>query len=361
MVKNLNNICFLSGDITRSGGTEKVACQIMSGLVDSYNVYVLSIFENDGQTFFELSQKVERKCLFKKKVNMKKDYFRIVTRLRHFVKKYEIDILIDIDTVLDMYSVPALIGLKPKLISWEHFNFYETMGTKIRMPLRKYITRFSDCVVTLTKEDKKAYREYFGKRHKIVQIYNPFDMQSSANNYNLDSKTIISAGRLTYQKGFDMLIDVAQNVFEKHPDWEWIILGEGEDRELLEKKIEDKKIEQIKLLGRVDNVCDYMKNGALFVLTSRYEGLGIVILEAKNSLLPVVSFDCKMGPEELIEDGVNGYLIDCFDIDEMSKKIVVLIEDVEKRKCFSDKALVNTNKFSYKLIINKWIDLLSKI
>lgn len=357
----MKRICFLSGDITRSGGTEKVACQIMSGLVDEFKVCVLSVNEANENTFFYLSTKVKHISLFKKKVNMKKDYIRIVSRIRRFVKKYRVDILVDIDTVLDMYSVPALIGTKAKLVSWEHFNFSESMGTKFRVPFRKYITRFSDCVVTITKEDEQAFINYFGKRHNIVQIYNPFDLSTSNSKYDLSSKRIISVGRLAPQKGFDMLIDVAKIVLSKHEDWEWIILGDGEEKSNLIRKIEKNNLNNLKLLGRVDNVYDYMEESAIFVLTSRYEGLGLVILEAKLSKLPVVSFNCKVGPSELVINNTNGYLVNCFDIQRMADAICDLIENPSKRQSFSDKSLLDTEKYDYNMIIEQWIKLINSL
>ena len=99
----------------------------------------------------------------------------------------------------------------------------------------------------------------------------------------------------------------------------------------------------------------------MFVLTSRYEGFGLVLTEAKNMRLPCVSFRCPAGPSEIIEDGMNGYLIDCFDIEEMSQKIIQLIQNQELRKKFSEKALAGTEKFDLKNITIQWKNLLSQL
>ena len=358
MNSSMKKICFLIGNITRTGGTEKVTCQIAFGLANDFNVYILSLYDNGGQVNFDLSNKILRKRLSSEKLNSKKDFIRIIHRIRSFVKKYKIDILIDVDTVLDMYSVPALIGLKTKLVSWEHFNFSESMGTKFRVPFRKYITRFSDCVVTLTKEDQKMYKDYFGNRLRIEHIYNPIELTTDNPEYNIMSKTIITVGRLVRVKGYDYLMDVAEKVFDKHPDWELLILGEGEERLTLEQTIAKKNLKQVKLLGRISNVDDYLKKAAVFVMTSRNEGFPLVLIEAKSNNLPVVSFRCKTGPAELVQDNVNGYLIDCFDIDKMADKICYLIENPEIRERFSKNAKLDTEKMNYDMIMQQWKELL---
>ena len=266
----MKRLCFFSGDITRSGGTEKVGCQIMNGLADEYKIFVISLTES-GEMFYQLDKRISHIGMYRTNPNGIKQYIGIVNKLRGFIRKNKIDVLIDIDTMLDMFSVSALIGLKTKLIAWEHFNFNVTIGNKLRVPIRKYITPYADCVVTLTKEDQSEYIKNIGKKCRIEQIYNPIDKKISEDKYDINSNTIISVGRLSNQKGFDMLIDVAEIVLNEYPDWEWIILGEGDCWEFLEKKINEKNLNNLKLLGRVENVAEYMKHSAMYVMTSRYE------------------------------------------------------------------------------------------
>lgn len=354
----MKNICFLSGDITRSGGTEKVACQIMNGLIEKFNISVISLTESNQEMFYPLSQKIKHIALFEQNPNGFKQYVSVVCKIRRYLQQNNIDILIDVDTILDMFSVTAVRFTETKLISWEHFNFYESMGNKLRIPIRKYITRFSDCVVTLTKEDQENFRNYFGKEHRIEQIYNPIEVKEAKHEYDETSRTIVSVGRLAKQKGFDYLVDVAELVFRKHPDWQWLILGEGDERELLEAKIAEKKLTQLKLIGRVNDVGAYLREAAMFVLTSRYEGFPLVLIEAKANLLPIVSFKCKTGPSEMIQDNVNGFLVECFDIKKMAEKVSELIDAQKKREDFSANALLDTEKMNYLQIINNWEELI---
>ncbi len=357
----MKKICFFSGDITRSGGTEKVACQIMNGLTAQYDISVISLTHSSEEMFYPLNSGIKKVALFDSNPNGIKQYFYVVKRIRKYLKTNNIDILIDIDTILDMFSATAVGGLKTKLIAWEHFNFHETMGNKLRVPIRKHMTKHADCVVTLTKEDRKTYSDYFGDKLRVEQIYNPVEITKTQGEYNLHSKTIISVGRLAKQKGFDMLVDVADKVLKEHTDWEWIILGEGDERESLEKKIAQKQIDNLKLLGRVSNVAEYMQKSAIYVMTSRYEGFPLVLIEAKANKLPVVSFSCKTGPAELVQDGVNGYLINCYDIQAMADRICELIVSPEKRVRFSNQSQDMTDILEYQTIIEQWIKIIESI
>ena len=177
--------------------------------------------------------------------------------------------------------------------------------------------------------------------------------------YDANSKLILSSGRLTYQKGFDLLVDVAAKVLPDHPDWQWKILGEGEDRSLLEQKIHDAQLDgRLILKGHVDDVNSYYRQSAMFVMTSRFEGLPMVLLEAKAHRLPLVSFDCPTGPAEIIEDAVNGAIVPLGDIDVMAKAVNNLIEDRSKRIEYSNMSGSNTERYKMKTIRDDWLRLL---
>ena len=185
-------------------------------------------------------------------------------------------------------------------------------------------------------------------------------MKENDKPYDVESKKIISAGRLVNIKGFDMLIDVASKVFDKHPNWEWHIYGEGELREELEEKIARNGLQQhLKLMGRTDKLLELYKNYALFVLTSRYEGLGMVNIEAHGAHLPIVSFNCPFGPGEIIKNDINGYLVECFDIEKMADKINFLIENKDKRIEMSQNTMIDKEKFSMDNVIKKWKEILN--
>ncbi|WP_279006800.1 glycosyltransferase family 4 protein [Thomasclavelia cocleata] len=362
----MKNICFLEGDISRSGGTERVTSIIANELAkrkDEFNILILSICKRNDQLFFYLEPNIKITTVFAQPdYNGKKEFFKIVYKIRKFLKENSVDILIDVDTILDIYGIPATRFNKTKIVSWEHFNFYENLGIKLRDYGRKLAAKYSDVIVTLTKEDKNYFKQNLKIKHNIYTIYNPLILTKKNNDYDLNSKIILSAGRLTYQKGFDMLVEVAKEVLMHNDEWKWIILGEGEDRKKLETQIHKYGLDgKVILKGNVEDIDSFYDKASIFVLTSRFEGFGLVLTEAKTFKLPCISFKCKAGPNEIILNDVNGYLIESFDLNEMAEKIRYLINSELKRKQFSDNALNDTEKFQLDFIKKQWIDLLNNL
>lgn len=363
--KNNKNICFFSGDITNSGGTERVATIIASELAkekSKYNISFVSLVEKRKESFFYLDSSMKRYKLYDKPVRGITHIVQICYKLAKVIKKNNIDVIIDIDGILDMYSLIVKMFTGVKVISWEHFNYYQHPTVGHRKYTRALAGRFANAIVTLTKEDTEYYKENLKIKCPITYIHNPVMNLEKQHAYDINSKTILSVGRLTYQKGFDMLVDVANIVLNKHSNWRWIILGDGEDRESLEAKIKEFNLEdRVILKGNVSNVDNYYSKTGIFVLTSRYEGLPMTLLETKPFKLPVVSFDIKTGPRECIKDGVNGYLVDEFDIEDMAKKIEMLINNKELRSDFSEAAMKDTEKFDIRSIMNQWNELIDRI
>lgn len=358
------NICFYSGDITNSGGTERVAIIIMNELNkrDEFNVSVVSLVEKEKEPFFELDKSIPRYTIYDHVVRGITHIGGIINRTRKVVKEHDIDVLIDIDGILEMYTIPVKWISGVKVVSWEHYNFYQHPFVPYRKYTRKMAARWADAIVTLTEEDKGYYTSNLNVRCPIQCIYNPVMWKEHTGEYDSDSKIILSAGRLTYQKGFDILVDVADLFLKKYPDWKWIVLGEGEDRQMLEEKTKEKGLEeQLLFPGNVNNIDEYYAKAAMFVMTSRFEGLPMTLLETKPFKLPIVSFDCKTGPKELIQEGINGYLVEENDIQEMSNAICKLIESKETRVKFSENAQLDMEKFELDKIINSWVNILKNV
>lgn len=361
----MKKICFLSGDMSRSGGTERVLAIIANELCkkeDLFEIHILNITNDSMESFFCLDKRIKMgRVLKKSNINFKRNYFNVVKGIKRYVKANKIDVFIDVDVLSCIFSIPVTKLENIKHISWEHFNFFQNNGTKLRDIARKIAAKCSDYIITLTEEDKKNYIKNLNIRGKIDYIYNPMD-NNGDEECNIDSKQILSVGALTYAKGFDILCDVAKDVLNKNPQYKWLILGEGEERDKLEKKINEYHLNsKLILVGNVSDVDYYYKNSALYVMTSRFEGLPMTLLEAKNYKLPIVSFDCKTGPSEIIRDNVNGYLVKANDVREMSNKINTILQDDKKLKEFKSKANLDIEKFNLNSIIDKWTSLLVSI
>lgn len=370
----MKKICFFSGDITRNGGTERVSILIANELKrqGNYEIFFLSLTEQKNEPFFSLEKGIQRFSLGDKWIQPGPGYLPVIRKLRRFLKEHKMDILIDIDIVLDILSLPASKGMGIKVISWEHFNCEYEQSILYRRFILKYSVKRTDYIITLTEDDRMCYCDAFGRSENIRAIYNPMQETQSEQSTQLKcseqqiqytkAKNIITVGRLIQRKGIDYLARIAVHVLKKHKDWNWLLLGDGEERALLEKIISDNQLEnQLILKGNVTNVADYLDKAEIFVMTSRVEGLPMCLLEAKANYLPCISFRIRTGPEEIIEDGVNGYLIPPFDCDAMAEKIELLIEDDKLRKEFATNACHNIEKFQMTQIIKSWNEVIEEL
>ncbi|MCH4853772.1 glycosyltransferase family 4 protein [Bifidobacterium pseudolongum] len=358
------NVAFFINDITSSGGTERVTCLISNMLqsTNDYNIVIISLNETHGGIKFPLQDQVRTARINKTPRSGIYRFPIVCARLAHLVRQYKVDVLIDVDGILDLYSIPVKILTRVKLISWEHFNYHQNPDVPYRKVSRQLAGIFASAIVTLTKQDQQNYEQNLKfKRAKILTIPNPMILQVT-HPYTQDSKTIVSAGRLTYQKGFDMLVDVAAQILPQRPDWQWLVLGDGEDHDVLVEQARERGLsKQLHFLGRTDDLGAYLEQAAFFVMTSRFEGLPMVLLEAKAYGLPLVSFDCETGPQEIIQDEVNGFLIPCFDMDYMAKQIDALIESSAERVEFAKHTEKGNIEFQPDSVQAKWLHLLESV
>ena len=345
------NILFLEGDMSRTGGTERMTAWLATELSPKYNVHIISLKFDKNNIFFPLSDAVTHTAL--KNGNLLNQIFQI----RKYIKKHKIDTVINVDIGLGIFGILATIFTKTNVITWEHSNFYNNWGSSTYPLLRNIAAKFSNKMVVLTDKDKQNYLSNIRLCKEVTVIPNP--MGELNNDYDVNSKTILSVGLFSIIKRFDRIIPIAKEIFEKHPDWSWVICGDGPERKNLENQIcENNLKDKIILTGNVPNITDFYKNAAMFVLTSQMEGLPMVLLEAKAHKLPIVAFDIQTGPSDIIHNNQNGFLIEPYNIGTMAEKIDLLIENADLRKQFSNNTILDTEKFSQEKIIKQWINLL---
>ena len=349
-------VCFFCGDITRCGGTERASTMVANLLhrQGSYKVVFLSLTEQGSEPFFPLDEGIARCRLGDSWISPGPGYLKVLPKLRRFLKDQDVDVIVDIDIVLDSLSVPASAGLKARVVSWEHFNYQFELSVPYRRLILKHLTRRTDYVVTLTERDRGEYVRRFGPQGRIRAIGNPIGEVASMPGIRKEN-WIVTVGRLTPEKGPEHLLEAARHVLGKHPDWRWIVLGEGEMRPFLEDGIRRRRLEgRLILEGSVKDVGAYLRKSRIYAMTSRYEGLGICLLEAKAHGLPCVAFDVPAGPAELIADGVNGYLIPAFDCGVMAERIGRLIEEEALRERFSSNAGLGMEKYGPDFVLEQW-------
>lgn len=359
----MKKICFFSGDITRSGGTERVSVMIANQLksLGQYEILFLSLTHQKEEVFFPLESGIERYALGDRWLQPGPGYLPLIPKLRKFMKTHDIDIIIDIDIVLDVLSVPASMGLKTKVISWEHSNCPYELSQSYRKIIVKAFTKRTNQLITLTPGDAEDFRDLFRRQERIRAIYNPV---GEPKDFGLSQREnrIITVARLVQGKGFDLLTQVAKKVLPMHPDWTWMICGDGPEREMLEEFIRNEKLEkQLVLTGLVPSVDEYLAASRLFVLTSRAEGLPMCLLEARTYGLPCISFDIPTGPADIIEEGECGYLIEPFDCERMAERINELLEAPDLLQKMGKRAGEDLEKFYMPRIIQDWDEVIQSL
>lgn len=213
-----------------------------------------------------------------------------------------------------------------------------------------------DCFVVLTSEDSINWPE-IRKKIVIPNFVPKYDGTLSS----LNSKNVIAVGRYSWEKGFDLLIDAWAKVYTKHPDWKLNIYGTGNSSPF-EKIIKNKRLEKVVTCNPAcKDIYRKYKESSIFVLSSRHEGFGLVLLEAMSVGLPPVSFDCPYGPKSIISNGKDGLLVTKENTIELAKQICYLIENPEKREQISEFAVRKAQSYTPDRIMNKWINLFQNI
>lgn len=354
----MKNICFLIGNLNNSGGTERVTSLIANELSKSgYNISILSL-NYGSEPFFLLNSTIETHSLYQRKISFKRNLPGTIFKIRSFVKRKDIDTLVVVDSISCVFTVPALYGLKINHICWEHFNFNVDLGIVYRRIGRKLAARYCDSIVTLTKRDKELWEKNLKNiKATITPISNPTPYVNIEHIPKLEFKTILAMGRLTYQKGFDLLISAWSEVYQNNNDWILRIVGSGEDEIALKNKAEILKIsESIDFVPVTNNVEQYYQTSSFYCLSSRFEGFGMVMVEAQSFGLPVIAFDCDAGPSDIVEHGNNGYLVQCNNINELAFYINKAINQTDAQ--YQGMILESNNrnqKFEVSNIIEEWI------
>jgi glycosyltransferase involved in cell wall biosynthesis len=238
-------------------------------------------------------------------------------------------------------------------VAQEHMNL-DSHRPKLRAAITRCYPRL-DAVTVLTEHDHQAYQQALnGSAVRLARIPNgipPRDPPSPMP----DTRRLVAAGRLTPQKGFDLLLEAWATVTAKHPDWTLTVYGEGPSRRQL--------TEQRDALG-LSNVVDFpgitaqldteLRTSSMFVLSSRFEGLPMVLLEAMSCGLPVVAFDCPTGPGEVIDDGVNGRLVSPLDVGALAATLNAMIEEPDQRRAMGAAAYASSGRFFMPSICGAW-------
>lgn len=376
-------ILYCINSLKNPGGMERVLINKANYFVKNYNydISVLTTNQNNQRIFYkDVDMKIK---FYDLGINYDLDYNKsFLNRIIPFLKKQKIhkeklrkflydnkfDIVISFGCE-ETFFLPTIKDGSKK-IREVHFNkeyrkilaksFNKSLLYKIKAYLdtwkeERLVNRYDEFIV-LTNEDKNLWNN-----NKVKVIPNSLTFNSEKIS-SLENKKVISVGRLDGQKGYDILIKVWKKIIEKNSGWILEIYGEGIDRKKLEKQIKENNLENsLSLKGTTNNIQEKYMESSIYVMSSRYEGMPMVLLEAMSYGLPVISFTCKCGPKDIIENGKNGYLCKSYDINEMAEKIEKLIIDEESRKRMGVIAKKMSLNYSENKIMKKWKELFEKL
>ncbi|AEE17230.1 glycosyltransferase family 4 protein [Treponema brennaborense] len=353
----MKKIAIVIGNISTGAGTERAVTNLANMLAESkeYNATIISLYSKTiDEPYYNLADSVSviHLSLNKtSKLKRAKSYIKFIQLTKKIVKEKKLDYILGTTHALNclMYFTGKIV----KKIACEHMNYDACpwISTKIR----KLIYPKLDAVVLLTNADASHYTFIADKKRFVIPNSLSFFTEKSAD-YNL--KRVIAVGRLTEQKGFDILIQMSQRLKEHIPEWHIDIFGEGEEKEELDSLISSLEVNDfIKINAPTKDIQKELLNSSIYVMTSRWEGLPMILLESKACGLPIISFDCPEGPADVIEDGVDGYLVEFGNEEVFINRLISLCKDNAARAEFGKLARLNSAKFSSESIYKRWNNL----
>ena len=375
-------IVFLCNNFKSLNGVERVWSQRLSLLAEhpDYEVYLITYNQYGAPLSFPISDKVNHIDLATRYISrcsfhgiyqyidryMSERSFR--RELNQMLEKLNPDIVVCAD--LHVSDLKAVLSSKVQAVRvvechcglsayFEDVKKFKRFFKRIRERILKCqllsaIRKF-DKIIVMTESEKAAWN----LKDKVVCIPN---MLVTYPNQEPDKshvhKCVISVGRYAYQKGYDLLLDSWRIVQKKHPDWTLHIYGSHDgsvgDYERLKDQIQQYHITNVILHQSTNDVYSCYGISDFYVMSSRYESFGLVLIEAMSCGLPVVSFDCKYGPQSIIRNGRTGFLVSPDDINEMATAICSMIENNETRQQMSVRARQESKNYTSERIMPIW-------
>jgi glycosyltransferase involved in cell wall biosynthesis len=353
------NVAIVIFDITKCAGTERAVCNLANLLVNSkkYDVSIISIFSSYGEAVYRLENAVSIHHLAFNQCNnkLKRIYiYRLILKaINKICSKKEIKIILG--TTHGINIILFFLRKGKKTIACEHLNY--TAAPLISRLLRRIVYPFINAVVVLTSTDAKYY-----VFHKNVAVIPNSLSFLPGQRSKLVSKKILAVGRLTRQKGFDLLIDTVACIKSHCNGWKVKIIGTGEDEDKLRKQIKSLNVKElIEICPPTNNIVEEYLEASIFVMSSRNEGLPMVLIEAQSCGLPIIAFDCPEGPAEIIHHNKDGLLVEKENIDLLGKALLELMYNQKKRMCFGENALQGITRYKSENIYKMWEKLLETL
>ena len=378
------NILYCIPHLYNSGGMERVLTQKVNWLA-AHTGHTISIVttecvpEGEQAVFFPLDKRVQvlslqidfnadySKPLFSKWVGHMRKMRQYRRALNELIRRERIELCIS----LGGKEIAFLASLPCRTIAEMHFakeqrqqllmanhrgGFWHMLGNIRTRQLIRAVKPLERLVV-LTEADKSDWNA--AGCYNVTVIPNPCSLDGQKMPMESRKKEVLAVGRLHEQKGFDRLIQAWQSIELRHPEWTLRIVGEGDKRGALEQQIRDLGLQRVEIAGRAGNILSEYAQASLFVLSSRYEGLPLALIEAMWCGLPCVAFDCPHGPAELLADE-RGWIVSNGDTAALSAQIENCITHLDEAAQRAHKAQVFAQAtYSEAAIMPLWLDIIN--
>lgn len=377
----------------KMGGVERVISTLANRMVDKYDVGVCSLYRHDEKPFYDYDEKVKLYYLIdlsnaKSSMSKSKAEFYLFRffekiceqiilkkKITDFCEKYlmQCDIVIFGRTSTAILFLPYMRCYKGKIIVRDASHLYNT-SIADRKLIQQYFPALVNTFIVSSEESKKLYEDFLEDNiMNIKKIYNPLGIIPQVTNH-VEYKRIIGVGRYNYEKGFENLLLAFVKVHHEHPDWRLSLIGAGEDyHHYMKICVKYSIADFVEFRKSSDIVQEYCKSG-IFVMTSRMEGYANALVEAMACGLPSISYDWYVGVDDIIQDGVNGIIVqlqdrkryfdsgnvDPLDVDNLFCAINHLIVDVELRKKLSHNAVHIIESRNVDKIIRQWEEIIEE-
>lgn len=334
------------GIVTRHlgyGGVEKSTADLASMLIDEYDVEIISVYNSD--IAFKIDKKVKITRLMDTSLDneLLKQKYILTKYLKHNKYDYIISTRMMYNKVIGRCDSNIKIAIEHK---------YHNGNIRY---IRKLINSVKDIdyFVPVSKELAFFYSDKM--KSSVRYVPNCIDYYPKKR-YRKKEKYLIAVGRLSEEKGFDNLIDVFKIVSNSFDDWKLVIVGDGEQRELLEKKIQDEDLtKKVTITGFLDkkSVNEYYKKASIYIMTSHEESFGTVSLEAGAFFVPTIAFSTAKGVVENVNKD-SAVIIQGRDNELMASKIMELIKNNDKLNELAEEAYINSEKFTFENVKKQW-------
>lgn len=340
-----------------AGGAERVIAQLLKEWCAN-GVECTLITLNKAPIFYPLPKQVE---VLEIGVLSKKHYIdklKKYVQVRKLIRKIKPDIVLALPEEIGIYVIGALLGMNVPVVVSERNNPWKMPYKKASRIVRKLMYPFAEGFIFQTSFAASFFPESIQRRGIVLK--NPLDLARIPNPYEgTREKIIVGAGRLEPQKNFKLLIDAFSLFYKKHSNYKLVIYGEGTMRNELETYAAVRIPQDAYAFpGNVSNLLDRINSCSAFVLSSDYEGMPNVLIEAMAMGVPCVSTDCPSGgPKELIKDGINGFLVEVGDRDTLVQRLDTLVSGVG---IYSEAQQIKEH-FNSKRIANQWLAYLKSV